>query len=75
MINIDVIYICDRKKCEHCSYPKCKHTTDINHAANFKKKISWDGEPVFMEKEDMAIQEAFERLNRTLKQLAEIGDD
>lgn len=27
-------YLCDQKKCTKCSYPKCKHTTDINHAKN-----------------------------------------
>lgn len=27
-------YLCDRKKCEDCSYPDCKHTTDITHAKN-----------------------------------------
>ena len=25
------IYICDKKKCEDCSYPICKFTTDIEH--------------------------------------------
>lgn len=31
-----IIYLCDRKKCNNCSYPMCKHTSDINHAKNFK---------------------------------------
>ena len=26
-----LLYICDRKKCEHCIYT-CKYTADINHA-------------------------------------------
>lgn len=25
------LYVCDRKKCEHCC-TECKHTADINHA-------------------------------------------
>ena len=25
------LYLCDRKKCEHCSYPECRYTTDIKH--------------------------------------------
>lgn len=35
-------YLCDTKKCKNCSYPFCRHTSDVNHAinkdaANFKK--------------------------------------
>ena len=30
----DVLYICNRKKCE-CCYPECHHTKDIHYAANF----------------------------------------
>ena len=69
---MEVHYICDRKACEdNCSYPLCKHTSDVRHAVNFEKKIRWDGEPVFMEKEDMRVEEAFERLTRTLRRLAD----
>lgn len=32
---IDVTYICDRKKCPECS-KLCNHTTDISHAVNFE---------------------------------------
>lgn len=32
---IDVIYICNRTRCEHCTWPVCQHTTDIKYAANF----------------------------------------
>lgn len=28
---VRAIYICDKKKCEDCSYPICKFTTDIEH--------------------------------------------
>ena len=31
------LYLCDRKACERCSYPKCKHTTNIYHARNFER--------------------------------------
>lgn len=31
-----VAYECDRKACSVCSYPTCRHTTDIEHAKNFK---------------------------------------
>ena len=35
----DVFYLCDRKKCKHCSI-ECLYTTDINHAINFIDGIS-----------------------------------
>lgn len=37
----ETLYLCDRKKCENCSYPECKHTTDIHHAVfpSVDKKI------------------------------------
>ena len=31
-----ILYICDRRACHNCSYPNCAHTSDINHAVNFK---------------------------------------
>lgn len=31
-----VAYLCDRKLCENCSYPECKHTLDISHAKNLE---------------------------------------
>ncbi len=31
-----VFYLCDRKACETCNYPTCKHTTDPMHAKNFE---------------------------------------
>lgn len=33
-----ILYICDREKCENCSWPVCEHTTDIAHAYNFINK-------------------------------------
>lgn len=38
-----VAYLCDRRQCPNCSYPECKHTTDISHAVNFTVMRS-DGE-------------------------------
>lgn len=32
-----IAYLCDRKQCENCSYPTCRHTTDISHAVNFEQ--------------------------------------
>lgn len=31
-----ILYLCDRKACSNCSYPECKHTTNICHAVNFE---------------------------------------
>lgn len=32
------LYLCDRKKCDHCSYPQCKFTSDVIHKFNIKSK-------------------------------------
>ena len=48
-----VAYVCDRNECEQCSYPECRHTTDIFHAKNFEQfrcDALTDGP--FMEKEN-----------------------
>lgn len=31
-----VFYICDRKACNPCDNPECKHTNKVEHAKNFK---------------------------------------
>lgn len=47
---MDVLYICNRERCEHCTWPVCQHTTDIKYAANFVnedgywKEVVKDGE-------------------------------
>lgn len=33
-------YLCDQQKCKNCSYPECKHTSDLDHAKNKDKPIS-----------------------------------
>lgn len=47
----DVLYLCDGKQCDGYS-SWCQHTTDINHAVNFKK---YEGErgPCFIEREEI----------------------
>jgi len=42
-----VFYLCDRRACEKCRYPECKHTSDINHAAGFIR----DGYGVYSQSE------------------------
>ena len=34
---MSILYICDRKKCDNCSFPECQLTSDISHAVNFIK--------------------------------------
>ena len=39
IMNVNILYLCDRKACENCS-SYCEYTTDINHAIH---KDSLDG--------------------------------
>ena len=34
-MNQFIIYKCDKKQCENCSFPQCAGTTHIKHAINF----------------------------------------
>lgn len=34
-MRLDILYVCDQTRCEHCTWPLCQHTTDIKYAANF----------------------------------------
>lgn len=31
----NILFLCDRKACEECSYPQCRHTPELEHARNF----------------------------------------
>lgn len=31
----NILFLCDRKACEKCSYPQCRHTPEMEHARNF----------------------------------------
>ena len=31
----NILFHCDRKACEKCSYPQCRHTPELEHARNF----------------------------------------
>lgn len=31
----NILFLCDRKACEKCSYPTCRHTPELEHARNF----------------------------------------
>jgi hypothetical protein len=30
-----ILFLCDRKACEKCSYPQCRNTQELEHARNF----------------------------------------
>ena len=42
---IDILYLCDRRACPKgmCSWPMCRHTSDIDHAVNFESVAYADG--------------------------------
>ena len=53
-VNDKALYLCDRRACNSCSYPRCKHTSDIRHAKNFKVIVqNTTGGSVLIEKENM----------------------
>ena len=31
----NILFLCDRKACEKCCYPQCRHTPELEHARNF----------------------------------------
>ena len=37
---MDVLYLCNRKKCENCS-DECIHTKDVRYAKNFELQEHW----------------------------------
>ena len=32
----NILYLCDQRACQDCTYPDCEYTTDIHHAKNFE---------------------------------------
>lgn len=53
-----VLYLCNRRQCEGCSYPECKHTTDIFHAKNFVEHYSKEKGLWYEEVEETVLEEA-----------------
>jgi hypothetical protein len=37
---IQVFYLCDRKACDNCSWPTCKHTSNPRHAIHLGQIIT-----------------------------------
>lgn len=53
---IKVVYLCDQCACDYCSFPLCKHTSDIEHAKNFKQSFVTESIVVFEEQENENIK-------------------
>ena len=50
-----ILYLCDTKDCcTSCNHTECKHTSNIEHATNFERKI--DGS--YWEKEQSKFEES-----------------
>lgn len=56
-----VLYICDRKQCDNCSFPECQLTSDISHAINFIKAgfPNEDGDVLYVENSIPWIDQSF----------------
>lgn len=35
MIETRICYLCNQKLCTICTYPTCKHTTDVRYSLNY----------------------------------------
>lgn len=59
---IEIAFLCDQRACEErCSYPDCKHTTDIRHAKNFRlfgPSVKDNNKTVYFEDEGMADEDS-----------------
>lgn len=49
---MDILFICDRKKCGEKCRDHCNHTTDIMHAANFKASEAVPGMMIEVAKQE-----------------------
>lgn len=61
-----VIYLCDRKQCKQCSYPNCKHTTDIKHAKNFNIEYLTEN---YFEKENEDLTNEIKEVKKLLQEV------
>lgn len=53
----NILFLCDRKACEKCSYPQCRHTPELGHARNFAPAgFTKRTDGVWVEQEDIAMK-------------------
>ena len=50
-MGMSVLYLCNQKQCLKCSYPECKHTSNIRCAKNFKPEANDFWELTYVEQE------------------------
>lgn len=68
----NILFLCDRKACEKCIYPTCRHTPELEHARNFAPAgFTKRTEGVWVEQEDVTIdQDKLEkRLVETMREV------
>ena len=61
-----IAYICDGKACVECTNDECKHTTNIDHAKNFKCD---DGKYIEVEKPKSVEEETSEFLQSCIDEI------
>lgn len=65
----NILFLCDRKACEKCSYPQCRHTPELEHARNFAPAEftkRTDGVWVEQEGETMEVKTDQDKLEKRL---------
>ena len=67
----NILFLCDRKACERCCYPQCRHTPDIEHAKNFAPAgFTKRTDGVYVEQEGIAMKIQIDQ-DKLEKRLAE----
>lgn len=67
-----ILFLCDRKACEKCSYPMCRHTQELEHARNFAPTgFTKKTDGVYVEQEDTALEMKIDQ-DKLEKRLVEV---
>ena len=69
-----VFYICDRKACNPCDNPECKHTTKIEHAKNFKSNSVLGMNNGYSDYWEVDHHEGENDVDENLDKLVRLGD-
>lgn len=68
----NILFLCDRKACEKCSYPTCRHTLELEHARNFAPVgFTKRTDGVYVEQEDTALEMKIDQ-DKLEKRLVEV---
>ena len=78
----NILFLCDRKACERCIYPQCRHTPDIEHAKNFAPAgFTKRTDGVWVEQEGVTMEVKIDqdklekRLAETIREVMGHGDE